>query len=132
MCLPNQYAFGMDEPFWIYDGGNICLRDYKNFINEERHISFRIWNDLYKPHLSTMFKKIRVPTHVIINNGLETPVIFKSKKFSDSPKIHKMVSGDSIVTSKSLECYEKIFDRSRLRELISDKRVINIVKNYAK
>lgn len=141
MCLPNQYAFGMDEPIWMYDGGNITLRDYKHFINEEKHISFRIWNDLYKPHLPTVFKKIRVPTHIIMNNGLETPAVFKSKKLTDSPKHHKYTLGDSIVTAKSLECYEKIFDRTQLREfisdtgdhisMISDKRVIEIIKDYA-
>lgn len=140
MCLPNPYAFSMDEPLWIYDSGNITLRDYKYFINDERHVSFRIWNDLYKPHLPTMFKKISVPTHVIINTGQETPVIFKSKKLTDSPKTYKNALGDSIVPKKSLECYEKIFDPSQLREfisetgdhisMISDKRVIQIVKDY--
>lgn len=141
MCLPNQYAFGLDEPLWIYDGGTITFRDYKNFIDEERHVSFRIWNDLYKPHMPTIFRKVRVPTHVVINNGMETPTVFKSKKLSDTPKHYKFAQGDSIVTAKSLECYEKVFDRSQLREfvtdvgdhisMISDRRVIEIVKDYA-
>lgn len=141
MCIPNQYAFGMDEPLWIYEKNSLTLRDYKYLINEERHISFRIWNDLYKPHLSTMFRKIRVPTHVIINNGMETPTVFKSKKLNENPKNYKFTAGDSIVTAKSLECYEKVFDRTQLREfitdvgdhisMISDKRVIEIIKDYS-
>ena len=140
MCLPNYYAFGMDEPLWSYEYGDITLRDYKNFINEEKHISFRIWNDLYKPYLPTIFKKISVPTHVIVNNGQETPAVFKSKKLTDIPKQLKSVMGDSIVTSNSLMCYEKIFDRNHVRELItdvgdhismiSDKKTIELVKEY--
>jgi hypothetical protein len=140
MCLPNPYAFSMDEPLWLYEHGEITLRDYKNFVQEEKHISFRIWNDLYKPYLPTMFKRIRVPTHVIINVGQETPMVFKSKKLTDLPKQHKLTLGDSIVTANSLLCYEKVFDRTHLRELItdvgdhtsmiSDKRTIEIVKEY--
>lgn len=140
MCLPNQYAFDMNEPLWIYEHGTITLRDYRNFINEERHISFRIWNDLYKPHLPTIFKKIDVPTHIVVNNGQETPAIFKSKKLTDIPKHHVFVNGDSIVTANSLMTYEKVFEKKRLRELItaegdhtsmiSDKRIIDMVKNY--
>lgn len=140
MCLPNPYAFSMDEPLWLYEHGNITLRDYKNFIHEERHISFRIWNDLYKPHLPTIFKRVSVPTHVIVNNGQETPAVFKSKKLTDVPKQHRSALGDSIVTESSLMCYEKVFDRGLLKELItdtgdhtamiSDKRTIDIVKGY--
>lgn len=143
MCLPNPYAFGMDEPLWLCEQGEgqITLRDYKNFINEERHVSFRIWNDLYKPYLPTMFKKVRVPAHVVVNTGCETPTTFKSKRLTDIPKVHRCVLGDSIVTTNSLMCYEKVFDRSVLKELvtdigdhismISDRRVIDLVKHYS-
>ena len=140
MSLPNHYAFSMDEPLWIYEHGDITLRDYKNFIEEERHVSFRIWNDLYKPHITTMFKKISVPVHAVVNLGQETPVVFKSKKLTDIPKPYKNISGDSIVTENSLMCYQKVFERGRLRELIvpdsdhtaliSDRRTIELVKGY--
>jgi hypothetical protein len=141
MSLPNHYAFSMDEPLWIYEHGDITLRDYKNFIEEEHHVSFRIWNDLYKPHITTMFKKISVPVHAVVNLGQETPVVFKSKKLMDIPKVYKNTAGDSIVTESSLLCYQKVFERGRLRELIvpdsdhtamiSDRRTIELVKGYA-
>lgn len=140
MSLPNHYAFSMDEPLWMYEHGQITLRDYKNFIEEERHVSFRIWNDLYKPHISTMFKKISVPVHAVVNIGQETPVVFKSKKLTEIPKVHKNTAGDSIVTENSLLCYQKVFERDCLRELvvadsdhtamISDRRTIDLVKGY--
>ncbi|QIG60223.1 lecithin:cholesterol acyltransferase family protein [Dishui Lake large algae virus 1] len=141
MCLPNYYAFGMDEPLWLYEHGELTLRDYKNFIDQEKHISFRIWNDLYKPHLPTIFKKIKVPTHVIVTNGVDTPSVFKSKKLTDIPKYHRFEMGDSIVTEKSLMYYQKLFERDQLRDLIladsdhtaaiSDKRVLDLLKKYS-
>lgn len=141
MCLPNYYAFSMDEALWIYEHGEITLRDYKNFIREEQHVSFRIWNDLYKPYLPIMFKRINVPTHVIITNDINTPSVFKSKKLTDIPKYYRFEMGDSIVTEKSLLCYQKIFEHEQLKELIltdsdhtaviSDKRVIDLIKWYS-
>lgn len=140
MCLPNELAFDANEELvTTRQNGPITIANYAKYAEKGR-IPFKIWTDLYQPHLETIAKKIKVPTHVIYTNSNPTYALAYAEKWSD---VHMQIGtceGDGIVPAKSLSSYKKILDLSVTTEtivpnsdhtsLISDRTTIDIIQSY--
>lgn len=90
-CFPTS-----PEPFLELDNKLVLSYDkYEEYM--DKHISLKIWNDLFKKHLEVINKKINVPTTIIIStsNNQTTRYIRKDGK-------EFITTGDGVVTEKSL------------------------------
>jgi hypothetical protein len=140
MCLPNELAFDANEELvTTRQNGPISIANYAKYAGKGR-IPFKIWTDLYQPHLETIAKKIKVPTHVIYTKSNPTYAHAYAEKWSD---VHMQIGtceGDGIVPAKSLSSYKKILDLSVTTEtivpnsdhtsLISDRTTMDIIQSY--
>lgn len=140
MCFPNELAFDVnDKLVTTQQNGTISIANYGKFAGKGR-IPFKIWTDLYAPHLEAITRKIKVPTHVIYTQNVPTYGKAYAEKWND---VHMQVStsdGDGIVPAQSLAAYKKVLDLSVVTEtiipnsdhtlLISDATTLEIIGSY--
>lgn len=140
MCLPNELAFDKNEQLLLTNQNSpLTIANYAKYAGKGR-TPFKIWTDMYQPHLETIAKKIKVPTHVIYTRNVPTYGKAYAEKWSD---VHMQVAtceGDGIVPAQSLMSYRKILDLSVTTEtiipnsdhtmLISDPTTLDIIQSY--
>ena len=109
MCLPNEHAYHPSEALVKIDEVERVLRvaDFEN----DGNVAFEIWRDLYKPHLETILKPLRlnIPCDIVIGTNKETIQKFKIRKEGELPYYSKFEFGDGQVPKRSLDIAKKIF-----------------------
>ena len=139
MCLPNRLAFDPNQTLATIADHKVTIRDYDKFA-EQGVIPFKLWKDLYEPHLPIMEARVSVPTDIVIAKDVPTLGAFYSKSWNDPPYSKFQCTGDGMVPSHSLQAFEKILDHKHVKEvtlpntdhtlLLSNPSVWHIIKSY--
>lgn len=108
MGLPNCITYKSTDTFWKTDKHqSINLHLYHHY--KDQNVSFRIWDDLYHSHIQRIAKPHSIPTTIFHSIGIETPYMFYSKTFNDSPYKIEYTDGDGMIPSDSLVTATNIF-----------------------
>jgi hypothetical protein len=140
MCLPNEHAYDTNVPLITTPNGEFTIKSYDTFA-DNKHVSFQMYRDLYKPHMNTIYTPLSIPTNIVIATNLPTPREYISKEFEKYPHNVLYGNGDGVVDEKSLQRCESVFDKNLTRTMIfpdqdhtsimNDPRVIHMLKHYA-
>lgn len=130
MCLPNEYAYNLNEPLVKIDETEQVLK--VKDLQQSKNIAFEIWRDLYKPHLDKIMKplNLNIPCDILIGSDKETIQKFKIRKEGELPYYSKYEFGDGQVPKRSLEIAKQLFIGNRVvyKEII-DSNHIDIISH---
>jgi hypothetical protein len=114
MGLPNTISYHNSDIFWETDKGDTI--DRMNFMTDN-NIGFRIWRDLYYPHLQKIKEEHPISTVIFNSSEIETPHRFFSKSLHDIPYKVSYTNGDGMIPSNSLKAAKRIFPNHEYIEL---------------
>lgn len=117
MCLPNELGFEPIQRLVEVDESDkhITLQDYATFY-DEGHVSFQIWNDLYRPYMDLICSYNNVPCHVINATNKATPHTYKVRNDVSYPYFeYNSNEGDGIILSLRNNILENMFPKEKLQ-----------------
>jgi hypothetical protein len=140
MCLPNELAFDKEEVLLDTKDMNIISHSKYPELASYGYTPFKIWNDLYKPHMHIVNSKVNVPTHIVYSRNVPTYGKAYAERWDDIHMQVESCDGDGIVPLQSLQSYSKILDMSRVTEtivpnsdhtlLLGNDMTLDIIKSY--